>query len=162
MENLNDKNGTAVDFAPDLKPVKDTKKATSIKFDDEVRQELARLRASECLNVSALVNSVVADYLANKKALEADKRCCQFGDYVRVDLLLHKEVAEFLQAVELLRGAIPLANKLLEVFAQMKDNGNYYFINQGSCDMQGVNNDTMQIYKGVIKRAKERLRADYE
>lgn len=162
MENLNVKNGAAIDFAPDLKPVKDIKKATSIKFDDEVQKELSRLRNKEFINVSSLVNAVVADYLANKKALEADKRCCQFGDYVRVELLLHKEVAEFLQAVELLRGSIPLANKLLEVFAQMKDNGNYYFINQGSCSMQGVNNDTMQMYKGVIKRAKNRLRADYE
>lgn len=162
MENIKEQKVGGVDFTPDLKPVKDIKKATSVKFSDEVQKELLRLRDDEFINVSSLVNGVVADYLANKKALEADKKGCQFGDYVRVDLVLHKEVAEFLQAVELLHGAIPLANKLLEIFAQMKDNGNYYFINQGSCDMIGVSNDTMQMYKGVVKRAKDRLRADYQ
>lgn len=162
MKNLKKQQGGGVDFTPDLKPVKDIKKATSVKFDDEVQKELSRLRDDEYINVSSLVNGVVADYLANKKALEADKRCCQFGDYVRIDLVLHKEVAEFFQAVELLRGSIPLANKLLEVVAQMKDNGNYYFLTQGSCDMQGVSNDMVQLYKGVVRRAKDRLRADYQ
>lgn len=121
---------------------------TSINFDGDTVMKLKNLKENG-INTSNYVNKVVSDHLRLEKELEKDvyKKCT--GDFTRVELLLHKDVAQLLKWLELNKGAIPLANKLAEVIA----NDSHYqgeFL-RGDCNCYGVN--TLETALNTIRRA---------
>lgn len=160
-----DSGSKSFDFAPDLTPpaadlpvsnenLKDTKSAkTSVNFDKDTSLRLKNLKENG-VNVSHYVNKVVAERLKLENELQKDVYKKSPNDFVKVELLLHKDVAALLQWLELNRGAIPLANKLAEVIANDKHTQGQFL--RGDCAVYGGN--TLEIALDVIRRAVARLK----
>lgn len=151
------KNGaesTAPDFNPDLTVPKENVKVhkTSVNFDENNTLRLKNLRENG-VNVSNYVNKVVSNNFELERQLQNDvyKKCT--SDFVKIEILVHKDVAKLLQWLELNRGAISLANKLAEVIA----NDSHYqgeFL-RGDCNCYGVG--TLDNALNIIRRAWDRL-----
>ncbi len=121
---------------------------TSINFDGDTAMKLKNLKENG-INTSNYVNKVVSDHLSLERELEKDvyKKCT--GDFTKVEILVHKDVAVLLEWLKLNKGAIPLANKLAEVIA----NDNHYqgeFL-RGDCNCYGVS--TLETALKTIRRA---------
>lgn len=156
MSMNNDKKGfEAKDFNPIIKDFSKTKcKKTSIGLTPEVIGELNRLKVTNNVNVSQFINKVLKEYFSAEKALEGNVYGKMQHDYVKVELLLHKDVAIALKLIEALKGAIPLANKVAEVLALDPTND----LLRGDCSIYGASNrlDTEILPK--FARAVERLK----
>lgn len=121
---------------------------TSINFDGDTAMRLKNLKENG-INTSNYVNKVVSEHLRLERELEKDvyKKCT--GNFTRVEILVHKDVAVLLEWLKLNKGAIPLANKLAEVIA----NDSHYqceFL-RGDCNCYGVN--TLETALNTIRRA---------
>lgn len=117
MKNDFEKSG-AVDFAPDLSlPKENITRKTSINFDIEVAQQLDRKKVEDAVNVSSLVNRVLADYFKTEKEINDCAGLFNAEGYVKVELLMHVEVAKFLKLLEALNGSIRLADKIAELLS---------------------------------------------
>lgn len=145
---------TAPDFNADLTVPKENVKVlkTSVNFDEVNTLRLRNLRENG-VNVSKYVNKIVSDNFDLEKQLQQDvyKKCT--GDFVKVEILLHKDVAQLIKWLELNRGAISLANKLAEVIAN--DNAHQGQFLGGDCNCYGVG--TLDNALNVIRRAWNRL-----
>lgn len=154
MANSNNNQEKSYDFSPDLTFPKDKVKAfkTSVNFDVNTSIKLKNLRDNG-INVSNYVNKVVADNFELENQLQNDvyKKCT--GDFAKVEILLHKDVAVLIEWLKLNKGAIPLANKLAEVIA----NDNHYqgeFL-RGDCNCYGIS--TLETALNTIRRAYNNL-----
>ena len=154
MTNYKDNQEKSKDFSPDLNLPKENVKVhkTSVNFDENNTLRLKNLKENG-INVSNYVNKVISANFELENQLQNDvyKKCT--GDFVRVELLVHKDVAQLLKWLELNRGAVSLANKLAEVIA----NDNHYqgeFL-RGDCNCYGVG--TLDNALNVIRRALNRL-----
>lgn len=116
--NENNNRGKSFDFSPDLEnPKENLKKKTTITVDEEVAQFLERKRLAG-VNVSAFINKLLQERAEIESALRLDKYGFMPAGFVQVPLLLHKEMADFLNLLEMQVGAIPIANKIAELLAQ--------------------------------------------
>lgn len=114
----NNSRGKSFDFAPDLSsPKENLKKKTTITIDEDVAQFLEKKRLSG-VNISAFVNKLLQERAEVESALRLDKYGFMPAGFIQVPLLLHKEMADFLNLLELQVGAIPIANKIAELLAQ--------------------------------------------
>lgn len=142
------------DFSPNLILPKDNVKVhkTSVNFDEGNTLRLKNLRDNG-VNVSNYINKVIADNFELEKQLQQDvyRKCA--GDFVKVELLVHKDVAQLLKWLELNRGAVSVANKLAEVIAN--DNQLQGEFLRGDCNCYGVG--TLDNALNVIRRAWNRL-----
>ena len=142
--------GVDTDFNPDLNIPKKNVKKTSVNLDEAVRQGLNDIK---CANVSDYINKAVADRLEldkenSKSAFRYDSR-----DYIKVELWLHKDMAEFLKLLEIIKGAIPLADKLAELV-----NNDQYGIKNGDVRLYGVGQDDFDRIISSYQRSIQRLK----
>ncbi len=142
------------DFSPDLTFPKENVKVhkTSVNFDEGNTLRLKNLRENG-VNVSKYVNKVVSDNFDLERQLQSNvyKKCT--GDFVKIELLVHKDVAQLIKWLELNRGAVSLANKLAEVIAN--DNHLQGEFLRGDCNCYGVG--TLDNALNIIRRAWNRL-----
>lgn len=115
MSNEFEKSG-AVDFAPDLRlPKENLTRKTSINFNLEVAQQLDKKKVENDINVSALVNRILSDYFKTEKEIDECAGLFNPEGYVKIELLMHKDVAVFLKLLEALNGSVRLADKIAEL-----------------------------------------------
>lgn len=72
---------------------------TSINFDGNTVMKLKNLKENG-INTSNYVNKIVSDHLRLEKELERDVYKKGTGDFVKVEILLHKDVAQLLKWLE--------------------------------------------------------------
>ena len=117
MKNDFEKSG-AMDFCPDLKlPKENITRKTSINLNVEVAQQLDKKKVEDSINVSMLVNRILADYFKAEKEIDECTGLFNPEGYVKVELLMHKEVAIFLKLLESLNGSVKLADKIAELLS---------------------------------------------
>lgn len=147
------KKSGAIDFAPDLTVPKENiiTRKTSVNFDVDVAKELERKKAEDSINVSTLINRVLAEHFRVEKEVNDCAGLFDTKGYVKVELLMHKEVAVFLKLLEALNGSVKLADKIAELL---------------SYDTAGLMNGDTTVYGDVsvlpnalaaFKRATERI-----
>lgn len=151
MKNEFEKIG-AIDFAPDLKlPKENLTRKTSINLDVEVAAQLEKKKVEDSINVSMLVNRILSEHFKTEKEINGCAGLFNTKGYVKVELLMHKEVAIFLKLLEALNGSIRLADKIAELL---------------SYDSAGLMNGDTTVYGDVtvlpnalaaFKRATERI-----
>lgn len=157
----NENRAESIDFAPDLTPpaadlpvskenLKGVKTSVNFDFDNSLR--LKNLKENG-VNVSCYVNKVVAERFILENELQKNVYKKSADDFIKVELLVHKDLAALLKWLELNRGALPLANKLAEVIANDKHTQGDFL--RGDCAVYGVN--TLENALEVIRRAFERL-----
>ena len=143
-----------LDFAPDLTlPNENISRKTSVNFNEEVAAYLDKKRIEGSINVSAYVNKVITERYEVEKALTADIYGTMPKNLVKVELILHKDLAAFLKLLELQNGAIPLANKIAELL-QLDTSG----IMNGDCNIYGSRNtldNALAAYVRAAKRLKD-------
>lgn len=143
-----------LDFAPDLSvPNENISRKTSVNFNEEVAAYLDKKRIEGSINVSAYVNKVITERYEVEKALTADIYGTMPKNLVKVELILHKDLAAFLKLLELQNGAIPLANKIAELL-QLDTSG----IMNGDCNIYGSRNtldNALAAYVRAAKRLKD-------
>ena len=143
-----------LDFAPDLSvPNENISRKTSVNFNEEVAAYLDKKRIEGSINVSAYVNKVITERYEVEKALTADIYGTMPKNLVKVELILHKDLAAFLKLLELQNGAIPLANKIAELL-QLDTSG----IMNGDCNIYGSRNtldNALAAYVRAVKRLKD-------
>lgn len=143
-----------LDFAPDLSvPNENISRKTSVNFNEEVAAYLDKKRIEGSINVSAYVNKVITERYEVEKALTADIYGTMPKNLVKVELILHKDLAAFLKLLELQNGAIPLANKIAELL-QLDTSG----LMNGDCNIYGSRNtldNALAAYVRAIKRLKD-------
>lgn len=143
-----------LDFAPDLTvPSENISRKTSVNFNEEVAAYLDKKRTEGSINVSAYINKVITERYEVEKALTADIYGTMPKNLVKVELILHKDLAAFLKLLELQNGAIPLANKIAELL-QLDTSG----IMNGDCNVYGSRNtldNALAAYVRAIKRLKD-------
>lgn len=143
-----------LDFAPDLSvPNENISRKTSVNFNEEVAAYLDKKRIEGSINVSAYVNKVITERYEVEKALTADIYGTMPKNLVKVELILHKDLAAFLKLLELQNGAIPLANKIAELL-QLDTSG----IMNGDCNVYGSRNtldNALAAYVRAIRRLKD-------
>lgn len=117
MKNEFEKIG-AIDFAPDLRlPKENLTRKTSINFDLEVAQQLDKKKVEGSINVSMLINRILAEHFKIEKEINECAGLFNANGYVKVELLMHKEVAIFLKLLEALNGSAQLADKIAELLS---------------------------------------------
>ena len=145
----------AQDFNPIIKDYSSKKcKKTSIGLSPEVIGELNRLKAMENVNISQFINRILKEYFQAEKALAGNVYGKLQHDYIKVELVLHADVAIALKLIEALKGAIPLANKLAEVLALDPTND----LLRGDCSIYGASNRLDVDILPKFARAVERLK----
>lgn len=145
----------AQDFNPIIKDFSIRKcKKTSIGLSPDVLGELNRLKATDSVNISQFINRILKEYFEAEKALEGNVYGKMQHDYVKVELVLHEDVAIALKLIEALKGAIPLANKLAEVLALDPTND----LLRGDCSIYGASNrldtEILPRFSSAIERLK--------
>ena len=142
-----------LDFAPDLSvPSENLTRKTSVNFNENVAEFLNKKRVESSINVSAYVNKVITERYEVEQALGANLYGTMPKDFVKTELLLHKDLAVFLKLLELQQGAIPLANKIAELLQH--DTGG---IMNGDCSIYG-SNKVLDNALAAYVRATERLK----
>ena len=142
-----------LDFSPDLTvPSENISRKTSVNFNEEVAAYLEKKRIDGSINVSAYINKVITERYEVEKALTADIYGTMPKNLVKVELILHKDLAAFLKLLELQNGAIPLANKIAELL-QLDTSG----LMNGDCNVYGSRN-TLDNALAAYVRAVERLK----
>lgn len=142
-----------LDFSPDLTvPSENISRKTSVNFNEEVAAYLDKKRIDGSINVSAYINKVITERYEVEKALTADIYGTMPKNLVKVELILHKDLAAFLKLLELQNGAIPLANKIAELL-QLDTSG----LMNGDCNVYGSRN-TLDNALAAYVRAVERLK----
>ena len=143
-----------LDFSPDLTvPSENISRKTSVNFNEEVAAYLDKKRIDGSINVSAYINKVITERYEVEKALTADIYGTMPKNLVKVELILHKDLAAFLKLLELQNGAIPLANKIAELL-QLDTSG----LMNGDCNIYGSRNtldNALAAYVRAIKRLKD-------
>ena len=143
----------ARDFAPDLKvPKENLSRKTSISLDVDIVQELDRKKVENNINVSAFINKVLTQYLSTSR--EIDECTGMFGPdaYVKIEILMHREVAIFLELLKLWNGSIQIAGKMAEILSH--DTAGFM---SGDMNIYG-SNETLPRSLAAFNRAADRLR----
>ena len=145
-------NGIDTIINPKLgKPYKNVTK-TSVNLLDDLRKYLNTIK---CANISDYINKAVASYVE----LDLKKQETTFRydnkEYIKTEVWLHKEVAEFLLLIERINGAICLADKLAEVICNDPTNT----IMKGDAHLYGIGKDDfdkiIHSYTRAIKRLQD-------
>ena len=145
-------NGIDTSFNPKLgKPYKNVTK-TSVNLLDDLRKDLNTIK---CANISDYINKAVAGYLELDLKKQETLYRYDNKDYVKAEVWLHKDVAEFLLVLERINGAIHLADKLAEVIYNDPTN----CILKGNTHLYGVDKDEfdkiIHSYTRAIKRLQD-------
>lgn len=146
----NDNQFEGLDFQPCLKEPKENVKKTSVSFDADIAKMLERKKI-EGLNISTYVNRAVKERLEVEKAVDSYLSEYAPKGFVRVNMLMHKNLALFLELLKIQCGEIPLANKLAEII-QHDTSG----IMNGDCAVYGA--QVLERALATYVRALERLK----
>lgn len=108
----------ARDFAPDLSlPKENLSRKTSISLDVDVAQELDRKKVESNINASGFINRVLSDHLKIEKEINESTGMFNPDAYIKVEILMHREVAIFLELLKLQNGTIQIAGKIAEILS---------------------------------------------
>lgn len=148
----------SLDFAPDLNPSKENlSKKTSVNFNKRVAEYINKQR---CLgmHVSTFINKVIEQHMEVEANLQDDVYGTLGIEVVPVKLLLHKDMAVFLQTLIDTKGALHVANKLAEVVQYNSDimNGTMTVFGHSTLERALAN------YVRSLERIQDDFRCSYE